>query len=276
MLKIMISAGILCLLTANSALACDAQTPCTVANGLYYLRTPAGWDGKKALPVAVFFHGYGATAQEVMTDDAMGNILSDLGVALVAPNGNDKNWSYPGKLQGTRDDFAFVASVLDDVEKRIPVDHARLFATGFSIGGSMTWYLSCLMGERFAAFAPIAGAFWEPMPQTCPSGPVFLRHIHGTSDKTVPMAGRSLRGGQFRQGDVMRAIAQLKTRDACPAEPTKTEQHGTMQCQTWTTSACSSGREIELCLHPGEHEIDPAWVADGYRWVDGLARAKGL
>ena len=276
MLKTLFAAVLSSGLALAPAIACSDTTPCTVATGFYYIKTPAGWDGKSRLPAAIFFHGYGGTAAEVMQDEAMGKVLSDLGVLLVAPNGDNKGWSYPAKIQGPRDDFAFVASVLDDVEKRLPVDRGRLYATGFSIGGSMTWYLACLMGERFAAFAPIAGAYWEPMPQTCPSGPVSMRHIHGTSDKTVPMGGRSLRNGAFRQGDVMRSIAQLKSRDACPAEPTRTEQHGNMSCQIWAAGVCGSGREVELCLHPGEHEIDPAWVGDDFRWVDGLARAKGL
>lgn len=258
------------------ALACDATTPCEVATGHYYMRAPAGWDGKSALPTAVFFHGYGGNGAEVMQDEAMGRVLSDLGVLLVAPTGDNKGWSYPAKIQGPRDDFAFVASVLDDLERRVPVDHARLYATGFSIGGSMTWYLACLMGEKFAAFAPIAGAYWEPMPLTCPSGPVSLRHIHGLADKTVPMGGRSLRNGQFRQGDVMRSIAQLKTRDACQVSPARTEQRDGMTCQIWPAGSCGSGREIELCLHAGEHEIDPQWVGEDYRWVDRLAKAKGL
>lgn len=158
---------------------CGPTAPCQVKEGFYHMRLPAGWDGKSPLPAAVFFHGYGGSAADVMTDEEMGKVLSNLGVLLIAPNGNDTRWSYPAKIQGPRDDFAFVGAVLDDVEARLPIDKTRLWATGFSIGGSMTWYLACFMGERFAAFAPIAGAYWEPMPTTCPSGPVSMRHIHG-------------------------------------------------------------------------------------------------
>ena len=39
--------------------------------------------------------------------------------------------------------------------------------------------------------APVAGAYWEPLPETCPSGPMSLRHVHGLADPTVPMKGRS-------------------------------------------------------------------------------------
>lgn len=255
------------------ARACADKTPCAVANGFYLVRPPAGWDGRSPLPTAVFFHGYQGSAEGVMSDEGLGQTLSDLGVMLVAPNGADTTWSFPGKLRDGRDDFAFVNAVLDDVETRFPVDRQRLFATGFSVGGSMTWTVACQMGRRFAAYAPIAGAFWDPLPDACPGAPFSLRHVHGLADQTVPMKGRSLRGGAFRQGDVLEGMRRLRRFDGCPEEPSATQTRGTMVCRTWSASACKSGRELVLCLHPGGHEIEPGWVAESYRWVDALARS---
>jgi polyhydroxybutyrate depolymerase len=271
----MLTVAAMALGAANPApvAACDATTPCTVENGFYLVRPPTGWDGKSPLPTAVFFHGYHGSAVDVMADEGLGKALSDLGVMLVAPNGNQTNWSFPGKMQQGRDDFRYVDAVLDDVEKRFPVDRKRLFATGFSVGGSMVWNIGCQMGQRFAAYAPIAGAFWDPLPTECPGAPISLRHVHGLADGTVPMKGRVLGQGRFRQGDVLESVRRLRVMDGCPDEPTSTEATGTLNCQTWSAKACRSGREVVLCLHPGEHEIEPGWVAAGYRWVDGLARA---
>lgn len=72
----------------------------------------------------------------------------------------------------------------------------------------MVWYLACHRPARFAAFAPIAGAFWEPLPERCTGPRPKLIHVHGTSDATVPLAGRTLRSG-YRQGDVFRSLAIL-------------------------------------------------------------------
>jgi polyhydroxybutyrate depolymerase len=257
---------------AGPASACDDKTRCEVKNGFYLVRPPAGWDGKAPLPTAVFFHGYRGSAEDVMKDEGLGRTLSDLGVMLVAPNGKDTSWNFSGAPPTNRDDFAFVTAVLDDVEKRFPVDRQRLFATGFSVGGSMTWNIACQMGGRFAAFAPVAGAFWDPLPTACPGAPFSLRHVHGLTDGTVPMKGRVVGHGRFKQGDVLESMHRLRQFDGCPEEPTATQSDNGMVCRTWSAKACSSGRELVLCLHPGEHEIDPAWVADGYRWVDLLAK----
>jgi polyhydroxybutyrate depolymerase len=258
---------------ASAEPACDSSNRCMVQNGYYLARVPSGWDGRTPLPTAVFFHGYQGSAEGVMSDAGLARAMSDLGVLLVAPNGNNTNWSFPGKIQPGRDDFAFVSAVLDDVEKRWPIDHARLFATGFSVGGSMAWNVACQMKGRFAAYAPVAGAFWDPLPTECPGAPFSLRHVHGLADGTVPMKGRMIGGGRFKQGDVLESMRRLRGFDGCPEEPSSQQTTGNMTCSTWSAKACSSGRELVLCLHPGEHEIEPGWVADGYRWVDALARA---
>ena len=126
--------------------------------------------------------------------------FSDRGVLLVAPDGTGGDWSFPGlPAERTRDDVAFVDEVVEDVRRRYPVDQARLWATGFSLGGSMVWYLACLRAQSFAAFAPIAGAFWQPMPTQGRSGPVNLSHIHGLTDAMVPLEGREPEPG-FVQG----------------------------------------------------------------------------
>jgi polyhydroxybutyrate depolymerase len=249
---------------------CTASAPCQVPNGIYLTHAPAGWDGKRPLPTMLYFHGYHGSAADEMADPAMIRFSDEMGVLVVAPDGVDKSWSFPGSPEQARDDVAYVASVLDDVERRYPVDHKRLWASGFSVGGSMVWYVACAIGQRFAAFGPVAGAFWRPIPQDCPAGPANIRHVHGLADKTVPMSGRPLRGGKWWQGDVRQGLAVWQKIDGCPAAPNRTETQGTMNCEIW--DQCSSGKQLRLCLHPGDHGISTDWLRDDFHWVDSLAR----
>jgi polyhydroxybutyrate depolymerase len=266
---------------AAEARACDPTVACTIADGDYFVHVPPGWDGHSALPVVMFFHGYGGSAEGVMADAGLGDALGGAGILLVAPqglteNGANRSWSFPGKRFGGRDDFAFVGHVLDDVERRWPVDRSRVLAAGFSVGGSMVWSLACLTPGRFTAFAPVAGAFWRPEPTGCPGGPVSLRHVHGLADPMVPMQGRALRGGALHQGDVLAGMATWRRVDGCPEAPDRDEKRGALTCRTWSASACRSGRELVLCLHPGEHEIEPGWILDAFHWMESLpGRAKG-
>jgi polyhydroxybutyrate depolymerase len=257
------------------ARACDASTPCPVDGGEYFVSLPKGWDRQEPLPAVVFFHGHNGSAEEVLADAPLVRALSDANVALVVPQGQKgargvRSWSFPGGQTLPRDDFVFVERVRKDMAARWPIDPARTLASGFSAGGSLVWYVACRMPQLFAAYAPVAGAFWAPEPETC-AEPVSLRHIHGTNDRTVPIKGRSLRGGTMKQGDVMKSFETLKQLDACPATAAQNSKTGPLSCETWPARTCASGRELVLCLHDGEHEIDPAWVLEGAQWLATLA-----
>jgi polyhydroxybutyrate depolymerase len=260
-------------MTSASMQVCGAEGACAVQGGSYRVRPPAGWDGRSALPALVFFHGWRQSAEDVMRDETMTRVMSDLGVLLVAPDGAGHSWSFPNSPAHNRDEFAFLDAVLDDVEARYPVDQRRLWASGFSQGGSMVWYAACFLGGRFVAFVPIAGDFWQPQPENCPSGPASIRHFHGLADETFPIHGRVVAEGA-RQGDLWQGWALWRRIDGCTGPPDRTEAAGDMSCQIWSASNCSSGRELALCLHRGGHIFSAEWLREAYRWVIALMPAQ--
>lgn len=245
--------------------ACPPADGCTVASGRYRIVLPPRAASGRAVGAIVFFHGYQETAAAVIADPALLAVARGLGVALVAPDGMGRSWSFPGSPAHDRDEFAFVGQVLDDVVARFPVDPVRLLASGFSQGGSMVWYLACRMPQRFAAFAPIAGAFWEPLPTRCEAPRPPLIHVHGTADATVPLAGRALRAG-VRQGDVFRSLAILAP-GRCTAGWAEAAHDGVsagaLACRR--ALGCDGTALLELCLHGGGHVAEAAWVERAWR-----------
>lgn len=243
----------------TTADACPAADGCTVASGRYRIVLPPH---SRAAPLGaiMYFHGYQGSAEKVIADPGLAAVARRLGVALIAPDGAERTWSYPGSPARHRDEFAFVGQVLDDAVPRFGIDPRRILASGFSQGGSMVWYLACRMPTRFAAFAPIAGAFWEPLPERCEGPRPPLIHVHGVSDATVPLAGRVLRSGA-RQGDVFKSLAILApgvcTAAWVQAAPAAIAT-GELACRLAT--GCDGPARLELCLHAGGHAPDPAWV----------------
>lgn len=238
---------------------CPAEGGCPVEGGFYRILLPAQAAIGHLRGAIMYFHGWQGSAEEIMADQGLVAVAQRLGVALIAPDGMGRTWSYPGSPGHHRDEFAFIGQVLDDVAQRFPVDPRRILASGFSQGASMVWNLACRMPSRFAAFAPIAGAFWEPFPQDCVAPRPNLIHVHGTSDTTVPMAGRPLRSG-YRQGDLFRSLAVLAP--GCTSswadEVRKAPQPEALTCRLATD--CPGPARLELCLHGGGHMADPAWV----------------
>ena len=240
--------------------ACVKDTGCAVASGSYRIVLPPQASRERPVGAIMYFHGYQGSAEETVTDPGLLAVARRLGVALIAPDGAEHSWSYPGSPAQHRDEYAFVGQVLDDVAARFSIDPRRILASGFSQGGSMVWYLACRMPARFAAFAPIAGAFWEPLPERCDGPRPPLIHVHGTSDMTVPLAGRALRSGA-RQGDVFRSLAIIAPGGctAAWAETARTASESErLTCRV--ASGCSGEARLELCLHAGGHRADPAWV----------------
>ncbi|CAH1669959.1 Polyhydroxybutyrate depolymerase [Hyphomicrobiales bacterium] len=240
--------------------ACSAPSGCKVVSGSYRIVLPPQAAKERPVGAIVYFHGYQGSAEEVIGDPGLAAVARRIGVALIAPDGAGRSWSYPGSPAHHRDEFAFVGQVLDDVVARFPVDPGRVLASGFSQGGSMVWYLACRMPRRFAAFAPIAGAFWEPLPESCEGPRPPLIHVHGTSDTTVPLAGRTLRSGA-RQGDVFRSLA-IFAPGGCTAGWAEiaraTSAPEGLACRQAT--GCGGQARLELCLHGGGHIADAAWV----------------
>ena len=245
--------------------ACPKPGGCVAASGSYRIVLPPQAARERPIGAIMYFHGYQGSAEETIADPGLLAVARRLGVALIAPDGAGHSWSYPGSPARYRDEFAFVGQVLDDVVARFPVDPRRVLASGFSQGGSMVWYLACRMPQRFSAFAPIAGAFWEPLPERCEGPRPPLIHVHGTSDKTVPLAGRVLRSGA-RQGDVFTSFAILAP-GGCTAAWAETARSASkaegLACRTAT--GCTGEARLELCLHAGGHVADAAWVERAWR-----------
>ena len=247
--------------------ACGAGGKCAVPGGYYLAEAPPGWDGSSPLPVVVYFHGWNASPEGTFRNRSMVHPVLERGALFVAPYARIGYWRQigAGRAEGGRDEAAYIRMVMADVAARWPVDRTRTLAAGFSRGASMVWNLACYTGELFTAYLPIAGGFWNSTPTDCPSGPVSLRHIHGLSDTVVAFG----EVGVYNSMPITDGMAFLRDLDRCAAKPDGSVSLPKYDCDIW--SACGSGRELQLCTHPGGHSIPGEWVAQGYDWMVGLA-----
>lgn len=245
----------------SAAQACGLKNPCTVKSGDYRLRLPEQIKSGKKIGAILYFHGFNGNAEGVMNFNALKKVTEELGVALIAPDGLSRSWSFPGGPRQRRDELAFIDDVLKDAFAKFPIDPDRIMVSGFSIGGTMAWNLACYRGNQFAGFAPIAGTLWEPLPDQCPSPIPNIIHVHGTSDKTFPLTGRWIRG-QWKQGDIREMFQRVYRQGECGAEPPRQIRDGRLICER--RSSCGS-RIVEFCKHEGGHSVRPVWVARAWR-----------
>lgn len=116
-------------------------------------------------------------------------------------------WQGDPNSQGIND-ISFTLQMLDHFEDHYCIDRTRVYAAGKSNGGGLTNLLACdpTASKRFAAFAPVAGAYYQNVtedncrPNTvkiqCNPGrtPIPMLAFHGTADETIQYAGGGRRG----------------------------------------------------------------------------------
>lgn len=152
----------------------------------YLLFLPNGCEAgsEKRWPLILFLHGSGERGTNVW---------------LVAKHGppkidtSDTNFQFivvsPQCPEGKIWSDDLVLALLDDIEKKYPVDPHRVYLTGLSMGGFGTWSLGLSHPDRFAAIAPICGGgdFITPLladKSKLLSLPVWA--FHGGKDPVVP------------------------------------------------------------------------------------------
>lgn len=256
----------LMLLATWPAQSCGPDSDCVIEGAVgervYRIHMPADHDGTTPVGAIVFAHGAGGSAKGVMKNGALKKFASERGYALIAGEATKRAWSIPGipstaHVDGV-DENAYFDAVIEDAVSRFPIDRAKLVAAGFSVGGMMVWNLICNRAETYRAFIPVAGVFWQPIPESCPTGAANVFHIHGDDDQMVPLEGRVVRDA--RQGDV-HDVLEMYVRHGGYGEAERVREDDL----TCASRVNGEGKVLEFCLFPGGHnfrikDLRKAWA----------------
>jgi polyhydroxybutyrate depolymerase len=194
----------------------------------YRAHIPPGYDGARAVPVVLAFHGGGSNVSQMVKFCGLNEKADREGFLIVYPAGtgqlaSELTWNAGNCCGYAReqsvDDVAFTRVLLDDLENVASVDRRWVFATGISNGGMMAYLLASELSDRIAAIAPVAGPMGTA---TCnPTRPVPLIHFHGTADEFAPFGGgkgeKSQSGTDFYS--VEHSIRSWVKANGCKEEP---------------------------------------------------------
>lgn len=172
-------------------------------------------------PVVVVLHGGGQSMREIFGPRAGASriwrdIAQEQGLVLLVPNGtnartgdtagDNQNWADVRGLSGDRGaDVRFILAMIDWAVERYRADPRRVYVTGASNGGMMTYTLLMDAPGRFAAGAAFIAnlpAADEALRQ--PSRPTPLMIMNGTEDPLMPYAGGAV---AYNRGEVRSAPA---------------------------------------------------------------------
>ena len=229
----------------------------------YRVHVPASYNTANPTPVLFALHGGGGN-MDYQADDKKYGLISkseQAGFIVVFPNGYSKfrggtlaTWN-AGKCCGDArdkniDDVGFIRKVVNRVSRQLNIDPRRIFATGMSNGGMMSYRLACEMPNVFKAVAPVAGT--DNTVECKPAKPITVLHIHAQNDDHVLFNGGA-GPNAFKDPSkvteftsVPSTIAKWLSIDGCPAKPQRVLEKADAYCELY--SSCQNKTQVQLCV----------------------------
>jgi polyhydroxybutyrate depolymerase len=178
---------------------------------------------------------------------------------VVYPDGLNRAWNTGGGCCGQPatsgvDDVAFISTMISTIEGQTAIDGARVYATGISNGGILSYTLACHT-SLFAAIGPDSAT---QLGSCAAPTPTSVIHIHGSADTRVRYGGGEGEGTAHINGPAVTAVnAAWRATDEC-ADPTST----TSGPVTTSLASCADGRAVELITIDGAGHQWPGAAPD--------------
>lgn len=234
----------------------------------FRLHLPSGFDRTRHLPLLLVFHGSSASASVIERETGFDALADSVGFIVAYPEGLHRGWnigeccrySFEEKVS----DIAFARALITQLEVGLGVDSTRVYAAGYSDGGTLAMLLGCGMSDRIAAIATVSGTLFDPLPTCNLSRPVPAIVIHGTGDTHIPYAGQRGLQAALRGTHATLSAPQVTRfwteRDRCEATP-QTTRLGRVVRMVYD---CADSTAVTFyAIEGGEH----GWPGGGRGWI---------
>ena len=224
----------------------------------YFIYRPANLNTDISVPVLFALHGYGSSALSHLTYTNYFSLADANNFIVIYPQGTttdtlSSHWNVGGwTSKSTRKDIEFIDTVIDLIKDKIQIDQTRIYSSGMSNGGYMSYSLACNLGNKIAAIASVTGSMTPDNFDNCsPSNPISVLQIHGLQDLVVPYIGSS---GSKSIPDV---IDFWVNHNACNTEPNRLIKYSNLALVNYDTyENCLNNTNVKLILHP---EMGHTW-----------------
>lgn len=224
----------------------------------YIIDIPASYDNNKPYRLFYTSHWIGSTDTAVATGQVSNGGAEKWGfyglhreataandpAIFVAPQSDGSTWQ--------EKDHALFDDILAKVTSSLCVDTSRVFATGFSFGGMITYSLSTNHQKVIRAAVGIAPANYNIyLPNPIPHDPIAWMSTTGMSDGTCPYDGGNNRGAKY--------IATGRAMDnGCTAATIPTWTSGSPTRHVcYDYQGCKSNYPVKVCTFNGNHQAAP-------------------
>jgi len=183
----------------------------------YLLYIPESYTGDDPVPLVFVLHGGGGDASGMvkLTRGRFNELSEAHHFIVVYPEGVDKHWN-DGRTGDIRnashaDDVGYISALIDDLSAHYNIDSNKIFSTGISNGGLMSYRLACELSDRIAGIAPVAANLSVDLSEICkPDNTTDIFMILGTDDRLMPYDGGNIEVLGIERGIILSGDETLK------------------------------------------------------------------
>ena len=216
-----------------------------------FVYAPANLAAKS--PLLLSFHGMDQDPNYQQDNTHWEAVADTAGFVVVYPKGGSgmDTWD----IQGDKD-TKWIVQIIDQMVQDYDIDPKRVYMSGFSMGGMLTYHAMSYIADKIAAFAPCSG--WRVYGTETAMRPVPIFHPHGDNDNIVTYS--ELEG----------FLKDYRDQFHCPAQAEVTENYpnseNTATLYSW--GPCDDGVYVKhLKLHGRQHSPSKAEVSDIWNFV---------
>ena len=219
-------------------------------------------DRRPSIPLVLGLHGYSSHYMAQDSYFGLSRLVNSYNFALVLANGTmdelgNRFWNatdFCCGIAGSRpDDVAYLTELVEEAAEHVNID--RVFVTGMSNGGFMSYRLACESLPWLAGIVVVAGSSFSDETRCDTASPLSVLHVHGTADEVISFEGGSNpdigRGNHPAARDVVhrwgrRAGCDLSEAETLPKLDVDRAVDGSETSVTRYRSGCQDGLVVEL------------------------------
>jgi polyhydroxybutyrate depolymerase len=171
----------------------------------YLIYKPLSVLNESNTPLLFSLHGYGSSAEFHKSYTGYESLSQQEKFIVIYPQGyklettlanSSSHWNSGAWTVGSNvDDVDFIKTIIEIISDQYSIDQNRIYSTGMSNGGFMSYHLACKLSHKIAAIASVTGSMSKQTFDSCnPSHPTSVLQIHGLSDFVVPYNGNNAVG----------------------------------------------------------------------------------
>ena len=205
------------------------------------VHVPPGVTAGSHLPLLIALHGFHGDGPAMERGTGFSALADRAHFVAAYPSAPGGQWAIYAGEPRAESDLDFVRTTIDQLSSSLCIDRRRRFVVGVSNGAGEVARVACLLADRLAGVAPVAGDY-RSLPACHPPRPISMLEIHGVKDPVVPFGGRS----GDHAGGVPSFVAMWRTLDRCGHAVSRSRSGPHSARLTWRCAGLTQVSQVKL------------------------------